>query len=309
MIKTAALLTVFLSLFSGRTGHAEEAHKLKVLASIYPLMEFSQAVAGEAAEVHLLIPPGAEVHTWQPRPSDVLKLAQADIFVIAGQNLEPWANDLIKGAGNERLRIFEAASVLDMPADKSETEKNKSQKKHKGMDPHIWLDLGIDTLIVDKLADLFSSLRPDKSVNFRGNAADYKKKLIELDERFRSRLKKCRIKTLVIAGHAAFGYLAGRYGLEQVSVYGLSPNAEPTPTHLIKITQWIREKGIQTVFFEVAVGDRMAKTLARETGVRMLVLNPGANLSRREFKEGESFLRLMENNLENICLGLNCPKK
>ncbi len=272
--------------------------KIKIIASVFPLMEFAGAVAGERGEVSLLLPPGAGVHTWQPRASDILRLSSADLFIYVGAGLEPWIPDLLKSISSKKLRILAVAEFLPL---------NGQQKDGKdGVDPHVWLDFELDRLIVNRIAGTLSGIDPAHASSYRAGATQYDENLKKLDEHYSMSLNHCRQKTILVGGHAAFGYLAKRYNLEQISLYGLSPDAEPTPSRLMDTIQWARDHNIKAVFIEANTSAKMAKVLAKEIQAELLVLNPGANLNKKEWNSGLTFFDIMEENLKNLKKGLIC---
>jgi zinc transport system substrate-binding protein len=271
--------------------------RIKIVASIFPLQEFARAVAGEHGDVTLLLPPGAGVHTWQPRPSDVIRLSEADLFIYIGAGLEPWIGDILKTLTSSRLRVLIVMDSLRL----SRTEDMGHEE-----DPHIWLDLGIDREIVSLLARTLAEIAPAKAATFEDNAQKYSENLRRIEERFSAVLSRCGQRTFLLGGHAAFGYLAAKFGLEQKAVTGLSPDAEPTPGRLMEAIQYAKKNGIRAVFREANANDKIARLLAEEIGADILVLHPGANLSKREWTSGMTFLDIMVSNLDNLRKGLGC---
>jgi len=286
-------------------GLGSDHPKAKIIATIFPLKEFAAAVAGEKGQVEQLIPPGAGVHTWQPRPSDLVKIVSSDLFIYIGANLEPWIKDILKEAAGKKTRIIEVAGLMDFKEFEGEREE-RDRHGHGLLDPHVWLDFEAAQKICDILADSFSSIDPAGEPYFRANAASYKARLQKLDSDYKAAFQRCAGKTFVLAGHAAFGYLAKRYGLEQVSLYGLSPDAQPSPKRLIEVTELARRLDIKVVFFESSASPDLARTLAHELGARTLVLYPGHNLTRREILEGTTFIDIMKENLRSLKDGLGC---
>ncbi len=286
--------------------------KLNVIASIFPLADFARQVGGQRVRVNLLVPPGASVHSWEPKPSDLIKLKQADLILVVGKTLEPWLSTFMEHNHRHGTRIIEAlkgAPLVKTGHDHEKTTTTAAGHRHPGIDPHIWLDFKWDQVIVQRIADALSGLDPDGSMFYHTNAQSLQGKLERLDEDYRRTLASCSSKVLVIGGHAAFGYLARAYGLKQVSLYGLSPDARPTSRQMVKIVKLIKKNGIKAIFFDAATGDRLARTLALETGARILVLTPGANLSRNELAKRPSFLDLMYENLHSLADGLGCTIK
>jgi len=281
--------------------------KLKILATVFPLKEFAATIAGDRGEAALLLPSGAGVHTWQPRPGDIARLAECDLLLYIGSGLEPWLPGLLKAFPPGRVRTFEAAAGLAVAgAHEDGAEEAGEEHEHGPLDPHVWLDFELDRRIVGRLADELTKLDPEGGPVFAANAGRLDARLKDLDARFRDGLSACRGRDLLLAGHGAFGYLARRYGLVQTALYGLSPDAQPKPRDLMRAIEFCRAKGIKTVYFENSVPADLSRTLAREIGGRVLVLHAGHNLSRDEQDRGIGFFELMDENLANLRAGLDC---
>lgn len=297
------LFTTFLVVFLAAVPAGLEA-KVRVVATVLPLGEFASRIAGDRAEVSLLLPPGAGVHTWQPRPADISRLAKADLLLYIGGDLEPWLPGLLGALPGGRLRTFEASSGL--PMIEAHDEHEAGEAAHGTLDPHIWLDLEIDVRIVGGIAEELSAIDPEGRNVFRANAEALAGRLRRLDADFREGLSSCPGRDIVLAGHGAFGYLARRYGLVQRALYGLSPDAQPKPRDLIEAVDFCRRNGIRTVFFENSVSPALSRTLAREIGGRVLVLQAGHNLTREQQDRKVGFFELMDENLKALRLGLGC---
>jgi len=273
---------------------------LKIVTSIFPLREFAKEIAADRGEVSLLLPPGAGVHTWQPRASDILRLSSADLFIQVGAGLEPWIHGLLKSISSPRLRVLAVADSLPL-----EEHWDKEDEK-KESDPHVWLDFGLDMVIADLIAAKLTEIDPLSASIFQAGAVRLKLKLQKLDAAYSQGLGRCASKYLIIGGHAAFGYLAKRYGLEQLSLSGLSPDAEPLPSRLMSAIAWGKEHKVRAVFTEANASPQMAEVLAKELRAEVLVLHPGGNLNKKEWESGRSFFDIMEENLVILKRGLTC---
>jgi len=303
----AALLLILvapLGLLAGMTSPSAAAPrpKIKIMATVFPLMEFAREIAGDRGEVGILLPPGAEIHSWQPRVSDIRKIAVLDLFLFIGSGLEPWATEVLRSVGRPGLRTIEAARVPAPPEDPA----GPAAASEAGEDPHIWLDFGRDLVLIDRMVRVLGELDPDGAEEFAKRGEAYKDKLRRLDAEYRDAFRTCDERTFVFGGHAAFGLLARRYGLVQVPVYGLSPDAAPSPKAMTGIIERAKILRIRTVFFEENVSDKMARMIARELRADVRVLNPGHNLTRAQFDAGVTFIDLMRQNLENFKHGLGC---
>jgi len=278
------------------------AERLQVVTSVYPLEEFARAVGGERVTVKLLLPPGSEPHTWEPRPSDILSLKKAHIFIYIGAGMEPWIKDLLEETKKESLVVMEASDGLDL------IHKNGNGNHHDniGMDPHIWLDFRNDEKIIDRMVKMFSKMDPEGKLFYEYNGEVYKKKLIALDLHYSENLRNCKRSEILLGGHSAFSYMARRYDLEQIPLYGISPDAEPKPKEMADMIDFAKSHDVKAVYFERLINDRLATVIAEEIGAITLALNPGVNLTREERERGLSFISIMEENLSNLMKGLAC---
>ncbi len=290
-------------------SYAQPPSKLKVVASLFPLQEFARAVGGDKVQVALLLPPGAEAHTWEPKPSDVVKISQADIFIYVGPSLEPWIDKVLRAVQSKKLRVLEASQGLSLIKAEGAEERigrGGGSRAPEKMDPHLWLDFALDQKIVEAVAVAFSEKDPAHVAFYKNNAELYGGKLNDLDQRYRQTLAKCRHRQILLSGHAAFAYLAKRYGLRQIALSGISPDAEPTPKKMSGVIETAHKTGIQFIYVEELVNPKLARSLSREAGVGVLILNAGHNLTPQQVKEKVTFLELMEQNRKNLQKGLEC---
>ncbi|MDF1536327.1 MAG: zinc ABC transporter substrate-binding protein [bacterium] len=298
------ILSLTLAIFPAKA----QSNRLTVVASVFPLYEFAREVAGPFADVRILLPAGVEPHSWEPKPSDIVFLSRADIFLYVGESMEPWAHDLVgavKGKGLESVEIMDSSGFAgDDGPDSSKSIVNGGHDQ--GSDPHFWLDLAQAARAVRITGKILSAKDPGNGEIYTSRAAQYARRLEELDMAFELGLSRCSSTTLVTGGHAAFGHLAKRYGLTQVSIYGLSPDTEPSARHMAAVIKQVRELNVNTVFFEETVNPELARVLSRETGAGMLSLNPVSNLTSAQWQSGTALTDLMEQNLKSLREGLSC---
>ncbi len=279
----------------------------KVIATIFPLYDMAKGVAGNQADITLLIPPGANPHSWEPRPSDMVKIQKADLILMVGAGLEPWADKLWHN--NRRSGgplILQAAAGMHLIVAASDHHDYEHNGTHYRPDPHIWMDFSWDKIVVSRICKALVRINPHEAEVYKKGAREYMARLDQLITAYKNGLSRCRCRDLVVGGHGAFHYLARSFGLKQISLYGISPDARPTPRKMAEVVDLIKNNGIKTIFFEETVSDRLAKVLARETGTKILTLTPGASLTRKQIRKGVSFLDLMYENLDHLQKGLGC---
>jgi zinc transport system substrate-binding protein len=298
-----------LVLFPWSLSSAQPPSEPKVVASLFPLQEFARGVGGDKVQVVLLLPPGAEAHTWEPRPSDVVRISRADIFIYVSPILEPWIDKVLRAVQSKKLRVLEASQGLPLiKAEETEERAGRAggSRGPEKMDPHLWLDFALDQKIVDAICEAFSEKDPVHAAFYKNNAEIYRGKLNDLDQRYRQALAKCRHRQILLSGHSAFAYLAKRYGLRQMALSGISPDAEPTPKKMAEVIETAHKTGIKFIYAEEWVNPKLSQALSKEAGVGVLTLSAGHNLTAQQVKEKVTFLGLMGRNLENLKTGLEC---
>lgn len=255
---------------------------LKVYTTFYPLYDFTKKIAGDKARVENVVPAGVEPHDFEPAPRDVAGIYHADVFIFLGEPMDPWAKKLERELRSKGVVVVEAGKGLI-----------------KENDPHIWLD---PILAKEISRRIYAALVEADE----GNRSYYEKNLLELEQRFdkldmeyKETLSRVKRKDIVIS-HAFLGYLADRYGLNQIPIKGLSPQEEPSPREMAELAELCRKKGVKYIFFETLVSPKLAETLAREVGAETLVLNPLGGLTPEEIKAGEDYFSVMEKNLINL---------
>ncbi len=290
--------------FFGRAPEGRESGKLAVVTTLFPLYDFAREIGGDKAEIKLLLPPGVEAHSFDPRPSDIAAINRSDVFVYTGKFMEPWAADL-SASLPPSVRIVDASAGITLQP----SEFNDEDEPAGASDPHVWLDFSNDKIIIAGILAAMSERDPDNSGYYRANARSYEEKLDRLDSDFRAGLDDCESRELIYGGHYALGYLARRYGLSYSAAQGVSPDAEPTAQDLVSLIDQIRRDRIEYIFYEELTSPKIAQTVASETGAKMLPMNAAHNISREELEKGTSFIAIMEEDLANLKIGLRCRAK
>ena len=284
----------------GEQGTGRDIPKMKIVATIFPLYDFSREIGGDKVDVQLIIPPGVETHGFEPKPGDIFRIQKADILLYTGENMEPWVEDIIKSLGNDSPVIVDAGKGTTSERDHTHAHKDES-------DPHIWLDPVIAQEIVWHIAAAFTARDPAHEEFYVSNAAGYTKKLHELDQKFRKAFRSCKKNMFIHGGHFAFGCFTKRYNLTYISAYrSYSTDTEPTPGDLIALIRKLKENNINYIFYEELIAPKLAETISRETGAELLLLHGGHNITKKEFDQGLTFISLMEQNLHNLRKGLEC---
>ena len=262
---------------SGDGASGDGAERLDVVAGFYPLAFAASEIGGEGVSVSNLTPPGAEPHDLELSPRDVEQVRSADLVLYLGGGFQPALEDAV---GKAEGRAVDALAGLESS----------------GEDPHVWLDPVRYERIAVRIGEALGRPEPARA---------FSERLTALDAEYAVGLRECERRE-IITSHAAFGYLAGRYGLEQITITGLAPEAEPAPRELERVARLARERGATTIFFETLVSPELAETVAREIGAETAALDPLEGLTGEEAKGGEDYFSLMRRNLAVLREALGC---
>jgi zinc transport system substrate-binding protein len=269
---------------SGGSG-ANSEKGTTVVAAFYPIAYVVEQIGGQRVEVTNLTPPGTEPHDVELSARDVERVRSADFVFYLGSGFQPALEEAVEGSDVSAIDLLDGLH-LRRGFDEGEIT----------ADPHVWLD----PLRYAEMAD-----RIGRALGRPKRAAAIRARLQSLDREYEDGLARCE-RSEIVTSHAAFGYLAERYGLEQIAITGLSPEAEPTPRELEHVVEEVRAHGATTVFFETLVSPRLAETVARETGAKTAVLDPLEGLTEDELARGEDYFTVMRANLEALRQALRC---
>ena len=314
--------------------------RLSVLASFYPLQFVAEQVGGDLVDVTNLTPPAADPHNLELSPARAREVSEADVVIILG-GFQAAVDDAV--ATREPANLVDAADVVDLlpatvtggehdhaedehadhdhaedehadhdHAEDAATEEDHAEEDHDhshdmgGYDPHFWLDPTLLAQLAHPVADALSAADPTNTAAFEANADALVARLTELDATMAEALTPFAGATL-ITNHTAFGYLAHRYGLQQVGVTGLDHDVEPAPARMREISALAREHGVTTLFYETLVSPRVIETLAADLGIEVASLNTLEGLGEDELAAGDDYVSIMLRNLDALTGGLTAP--
>lgn len=290
---------------SDSPGTADDG-RLQVLASFYPLQFITQEIGGDLVDVTSLTPTGAEPHDLELSPAAARSVGDADLVVYLS-DFQPAVDDAI--AQREPAHVVDAADSANLEAHELQGEEDDHGEEHSAddghdhgaLDPHFWLDpQRLSAVSEDVVAEL-SAIDPDNADTYAQRGQELTASLTDLDTAFTDGLAQCDSQ-LLVTSHEAFGYLAERYGLEQVGISGIDPEAEPSPARIKEVSAIIKDRGVTTIYFETLVSPKVTETLASDLGITSAVLDPIESLSD---PDGD-YRSVMMSNLEALQAGLGC---
>jgi zinc transport system substrate-binding protein len=288
--------------YQNQRNRVNLSNKVKVVTTLFPLYDMAKNIGGDKADVSQLLPPGVEAHSFEPKPSDIVKINEADIFIYTGKFMEPWVEDILKSVANKNLIVVDASQDTKMIPGVFHDEDEPAGS----LDPHIWLDFDNAKIMLNNIKNGFVKADGNNYAIYQQRVNDYENELTNLDKKYQTALVDCQSKEIIYGGHYAFGYLANRYSLQYLAAQGVSPDAEPTASDLAALVEQIKKDDIKYVFYEELTSPKIAETIAQETSAKMLLLNAAHNLTKDQFNSGLSFFDVLNDDLDNLKIGLEC---
>ena len=279
--------------------------RINVVATNFPCYDFARQVVGDRGTVTLLIKPGVEVHAYEPTPADIVAIGEADLFAYIGGEGDAWADTILSGFDGgdapATLRMMDAVSLL-------EEEGDDGHDAHDGpeYDEHIWTSPKNAMAMVRAMADALCAVDGANAEAYRAAAEAYVDQIAALDAAFEEAVGNGARRELVFADRFPFLYFTRAYGLDYVAAFpSCTADTEPTPQILLKLIQRVAEDHIPVVYAIELSTQAVAKTVAEETGARILTLHSMQTVTQEEFDAGETYVSIMTRNLEAIREGLN----
>ncbi|QWB25736.1 MULTISPECIES: metal ABC transporter substrate-binding protein [Streptomyces] len=284
---------------SAAKGNTE---KFDVVASFYPMAFLAEQIGGDHANVTSLTEPGQEPHDLEISTQQRAQLEEADAALFL-KGLQPAVDEAVTQTGIETK--IDAASLTHLEDhggaghshEGEEAHSGESEEEEHGRDPHVWLDPVKYAEIAQGVGKAFEKADPDHAADYKKNTEALVKKLNGLNSDFENGLKDSKSKVF-FTNHAAFGYLAERYGLTQEAISGVDPESEPSAARVKELQQEAKADGVTTVFYETLVSDRTAKTLARDADLKTDVLDPLEGITDKS--RGDDYFQVMEANLKAL---------
>lgn len=305
---TAAATVFSLCACSSESGYSNsDSGKLKIISTVFPPYDLARQIAGDNAEISILLPPGSEIHNYEPSAKDMIAIRNCDIFLYIGGENEQWAEKLINSNDTENVTAVKLIDyVPTLSEDEDEHDHDHDHEHEHETDEHIWTSPKNAQLMLSAVYDAICKVDPSNKQTYTKNKDAYAKQLSDLDNAYRSAVDNAKNKTIVLADKFPFRYLAHEYGLEFSAAFAAcSDESEPGVSTMIKLTKTIKENNIPAVYYLEFSSTKIADTLCDETGATKLMLHSCHNVSKQDIENNVSYVDLMKQNLENLKLTLN----
>lgn len=309
LITIILILASFIFIFCRKTTDKNSNEKIKIVATLFPQYDFAKQIGGDKVEVSLLLTPGTETHTYEPTPQDIINVNKADLYIYTGKYMEPWS-DKIANSITSNTQVLDASKNISLinekqfeeehsTADSNEEENDKGH--HHEYDPHIWLNPQNAIGMVKNIEEELCNIDPQNKEYYKKNAEKYINQLTNLDNEIETTIKESKKNKIAFGGTFAYAYFIQRYNLQYVSAYdSCGENSEPSVTKVKEVIDYMKENDINVIFYQELSTGKIADTISKETGATKLVFHTIHNASQEEINNGETYISLMQKNLQNL---------
>ncbi len=296
-------LVIILSACASKTVPEKvSSEKISVMATLFPQYDFARQIAGEYADVTLLLPPGAESHSFEPSPNDMIQISQSQLFLYTGDRMEPWVPKMLAGFDDSDFLAVDGSQGISL-----EPEGNHSEHgDHAGFDPHIWTSPVKAKQMVKNITEALCQADPQHESAYEKNSSAYLEKLDQLDSNFREIARHGKRQDFVFGSRFACRYFAEEYNLQPLSPYdSCSAETEPSAQAMAHVIDYIQSAGIPVIYCQELTDEKTARSIAEATGAEILLFHSCHNVSKEDFQNGVTYLSLMEQNAEHLQKGLS----
>ena len=292
------IISILILLLSGCSAQSGQNDRMSVVSVSFPGYSFAKEIAGENADITLLLPLGTEAHGYEPTPKDIIKIQNCDLFIYGGGESEHWVEEILSSVDTEvsTLAITNCTELLKAEVPKGAEENHEHSDD---FDEHVWTSPKNAIKIVEKISAVLCEKDIKNTEIYKKNTADFVSELSELDAAF-SELET-ENKTLVMGDRFPFLYLAKEYNISYYAAFpGCAGESEPGASTVAALIDKVKSDNIPVVFYTEFSNQKVAKTICEATNAKPLMLHSCHNVSVEDFENGESYLSLMYKNLANL---------
>jgi len=302
-------IVIFLIIFFAESNvkHNDEIgeEKIKVVATLFPQYDFVKQIGKNKVEAKLLLPPGTEAHTYDPSPKDIIGINESDLFIYTGKNMEPWAESIASSV-NDNVKIIDTSlGINHINSHNHEELENHDEHEHE-YDPHIWLDISNAKIMVDNIVQALIEVDGVNREYYIENGNEYKEKLEKLDNDFKTVINNSMRNVICFGDKFSYMHFINSYNLDYITVYdSCLAKAEPSISKISEIERQIKKENIPVVFYESLSEGKIAKQIAKDTGIKALVFSSVHTVSNDDILNGATYISVMQQNLDNLKIALN----
>ena len=306
LLTAAATALCLCSCASQNEADNKDSQKLKIISTVFPPYDLARQIAGDNADISILLPPGSESHTYEPTAKEIIEIQNCDIFLYIGGENEQWAEKIISSNKTDSVKTVKLIDCVKTLEESDLHEEEHHEEHSHETDEHIWTSPKNEQLMLTAVYDAICEADPENKAVYTKNKDSYNEQLSELDKAYKEAVGNANNKTIIIADKFPFRYLAEEYGLDFYAAFSsCSDESEPSAAAMTSLISTIKECNIPVVYYLEFSSTKVADTLCSETGASSLMLHSCHNVSKEDLDKGVTYVELMKQNLENLKTALN----
>ena len=313
MKKKIGIILAVVMIFGLLTGCQEKntetdsEGKLSVVTTIFPEYDFARQVAGDNADITLLLKPGAESHSYEPSPADIVKIQTCDVFIYVGGENDVWVDDILEGIENKDMQVIRLLDCVDVVEEETlegmeaeeEEASSEGEEAEVEYDEHVWTSPVNAMKIVDSISSTFQEVDPEHGDEYKTNGENYNNKIAAIDKQLRDVVENGNRKELIFGDRFPFRYFADEYGLECYAAFpGCSEDTEASASTIAFLIDKVKEDKVPVVLTIELSNKKIAQTIGEDTGAKVLELHSCHNVSKEDFENGLTYVDFMERNVD-----------
>jgi zinc transport system substrate-binding protein len=280
----------------------QNSKAINVTTTIFAPYDFVRAVAGERVNLTMLLPPGAESHSFEPTPRDIIAVQNSSVFMYIGGESDAWVDEILESVNTDSMQVLALIDTVDAVEEEIVEGMEEEEEEEEGAyDEHIWTSPKNAVLMINAITQTLCEADGANAQFYRENAKNYIEKLTTLDNAFQDVVDKAKRKTIVFGDRFPFRYFADAYGLSYFAAFpGCSTETEPSAATVAFLIDKIKAESIPVVFYIELSNERMADTISEATGAKKLLLHACHNITKKDFESGVTYVDVMTANVENL---------
>lgn len=277
--------------------------KLRVVTTIFPQYDFVRQTAGDKVDLKMLLKPGEESHSYEPTPKDIIDIQNCDLFIYVGGENDEWVEDILDSVDRTHLRTLRLVDCVDTVEEENVAgmKEERHEEEEGTFDEHVWTSRKNAVRIVENITEILCGEDPRNEEEFRQAAKVYEDKLLALDKEFQKTVQDSARHTVLFGDRFPFRYFADAYGLDYYAAFpGCASDTEPSAATMAYLINKVKEENIPVVLKMELSNDNIAKAIAEATGAEVKVFYSCHNITAGQFRAGETYLSMMEKNVETL---------
>lgn len=298
------LLCLFATCLNGCKHYDYESGKISVVATIFPQYDFARAVAGNNANITMLLQPGEDTHTFEPSPKDIVDIQNCDIFIYTGGESDTWIDDLLLSIDTDDMIVISLADVIGI--EEHDHHHHDHEEEEESYDEHVWTSPEYAVKITEEICNAFCEIDPNNGVTYISNTVNYVNLINELDFEINDIVKNSSHKKLIFGDRFPLLHFVKRYGIDYEAAFpGCSGSTESNPKRIAQMINYVNDNNVSVIFKIELSNGNIANTISEDTGAVVKTFYTCHSITKDDFKNGETYVSLMRRNVELLREALN----